>query len=169
MRRRNQWVGPLIRRLGLLTGLLILASGAPGCIGSDGDSLTARNKAVVRGYLEEIVNRGDWSKWDGYFGDRVVFNGREMTREDFRAIVAHFRSFLPDFALTIEEQIAEGDKVATRVTCRGTHRGEIEGIAPTGKRVEFWGFAIDRLVDGKVVEMWHEVDMNGLLQELRAQ
>jgi predicted ester cyclase len=114
------------------------------------------------------VNRGDSSNRDRYFGDRVVFNGREMTREDFGAILARFRSFLPDFQLTIEEQVAEGDKVATRVTCRGTHRGEVEGIASTGKRVEFRGFAIDRLADGKVVEMWHEVDMHGLLQKLRA-
>jgi predicted ester cyclase len=156
-----------MRRLSFVSVSLVLASGLAGCVGGDDDAVTAKNKAVVRGYLEEIVNGGDWSKWDTYFGDRVVFNGKEMTREDFGEIVAHFRSFLPDFQVTIEEQIAEGAKVATRVTCRGTHRGEIEGIAPTGQRVAFWGFAIDQLVDGKVAEMWHEVDMHGLLQELR--
>jgi predicted ester cyclase len=155
--------------LGLVGLFVVLASGVAGCVGGDGEALTARNKSVVRGYLEEIVNGGDWSKWDSYFGERVVFNGREVTREDFGAILAHFQSFLPDFQITIEEQVAEGDKVATRVTCRGTHRGEVEGIAPTGKRVEFWGFAIDRLAEGKIVEMWHEVDMHGLLQKLRTE
>ena len=129
--------------------------------------MSASHKAVVQGYLEKILNNGDWSSWDRYFGERVLFNGDEMTREDFGSVVGYFRSFLPDLHVTIEDQVAEGNKVATRVTFRGTHEGEVEGIAPTGRQVEFRGFAIDHLADGRVIEMWHEMDMHGLFQQLR--
>jgi predicted ester cyclase len=126
-----------------------------------------RNKAVVRGYLEELVNRGDWSRWDSYFGGSVLFNGRRLTRAELPAVLGFLRRFLPDVQLTIEDQVAEGDRVATRVTFRGTHTGETDGLAPTGKEVEIRGIAIDRLAGGKVVEMWHEADLHGLFRRLR--
>src|SRR5262249_59810614 len=79
------------------------------------------------------------------------------------------RGAFPDFRLTIEDQIAEGDKVVTRVTFSGTHSGEFRGIAPTGKQVKYSGIAIDRIVDGKVVEMWHVAETLGLVSTDRRQ
>jgi len=76
------------------------------------------------------------------------------------------RGAFPDFHLTIEDQIAEGNKVITRVTFRGTHQGDYRGIAPTGKQIKYSGIAIDRIVDGKVVEMWHVADTCGMLQQI---
>lgn len=78
------------------------------------------------------------------------------------------RSAFPDFHLVIEDQIAEGDKVGTRVTFHGTHQGEFRGIAPTGKQIEYSGVAIDRIVGGKAVEMWHLANQLALLQQVGA-
>lgn len=126
------------------------------------------NKAIVRGYMEDLVNRGDWGRWDDYFPEEVSFNGRPLTQEGFKMMSTAFRDAFPDFELTIDEQIAEGDKVVTLVTARGTHLGEFGGVAPTGMKVAFWGFALDRLESGRVVEMRHELDTSGVLRQLQA-
>ena len=78
------------------------------------------------------------------------------------------RSAFPDHHLTILDQIAEGDKVVTRVTFHGTHQGPFNGIAATGKQVEWSGIAMDRIADGKVVEMWHVQNTAGLMQQIGA-
>ena len=74
----------------------------------------------------------------------------------------------PDMQTTVDDQIAEGDKVVTRWTGRGTHRGEMFGIAPTGKQIEFTGIFVDRIASGKIVEHWDEADILGVLQQLGA-
>jgi steroid delta-isomerase-like uncharacterized protein len=74
----------------------------------------------------------------------------------------------PDMQTTVDDQFAEGDKVVTRWTGRGTHRGEMFGIAPTGKQIEFTGIFIDRIAGGKIVEHWDEADILGVLQQLGA-
>jgi predicted ester cyclase len=68
----------------------------------------------------------------------------------------------------VEDLIAEVDKVAYRITYRGTHRGDFMGIRPTGKQVSFTGIAIDRFKDGKFVESWFNLDALGLMQQLGA-
>jgi len=77
-----------------------------------------------------------------------------------------YRTAFPDVHFTIEDQIAEGDRVVTRWTARGTHQGPLVGIPPTSKQVTMSGIAIYRLVDGKIVEQWGVNDMLGLLQQL---
>jgi len=72
----------------------------------------------------------------------------------------------PDVRLTIEDMVAEGDKVAVRWAWSGTHRGEYMGIAPTGKEVTYTGITIHRITGGKIVESWDEVDNLGLMQQL---
>src|SRR3954454_6347861 len=81
--------------------------------------------------------------------------------------VAFLASF-PDWHSTFEELIVEGDRVAERWTGRGTHRGELWGIPPTGKRVEGPGSVFYRIVDGKIVEFRAQFDMMGLMQQLGA-
>jgi C-1 hydroxylase len=77
-----------------------------------------------------------------------------------------FRRAFPDGRMTIEDMVAEGDRVATRKTFRGTHRGELMGIPPSGKAVAIGLMDFVRLVDGKVVESWNAADDLGLLQQL---
>jgi predicted ester cyclase len=86
--------------------------------------------------------------------------------EEFKRDVGEIRRAFPDYAGTNVDQIAEGEKVANRFVFLGTHLGEFEGVAPTGKRVEFIGHSIDRVVEGKIVESWVEIDMLGVMQQL---
>jgi predicted ester cyclase len=126
-----------------------------------------RNKAVVRGYMEEVLNKGNLAAFDSYFSPDVVMNNSKDLKRQLAGIQS-FRSAFPDFHLAIEDQIAEGDKVVTRVRFQGTHRGEYRGVAPIGKQVRYSGIAIDRIADGKVVEMWHIADTFALLQQVGA-
>jgi steroid delta-isomerase-like uncharacterized protein len=80
--------------------------------------------------------------------------------------VAALRDAFPDVHITIEDQVAEGDRVVTRWTARGTHTGAFQGIPPTGKRGSMTGIDINRFADGKVVECWTNADDLGLLQQL---
>ncbi len=80
--------------------------------------------------------------------------------------VSMFRTAFPDLQITIEDQIAEGDKVASRYTSRGTHQGELMGIPATGKRVEVTGTIISRFAEGKIVEEWNNFDVMGMMQQL---
>jgi steroid delta-isomerase-like uncharacterized protein len=126
------------------------------------------NKAIVRGYLTtEVLSTGDPAALQRYFSEDVVFNGSRDVNPQLARMRALRRAF-PDLHVTVEDQIAEGDKVVTRVIFRGTHQGEFRGIAPTGKRVEYSGIAIDRIANGKVVEMWHLINALGLLDQIGA-
>jgi steroid delta-isomerase-like uncharacterized protein len=127
-----------------------------------------QNKAIVRDYLDEIVNKANMAAFDRYLSDDVVFNGSRAFRQHYPARMQAIRSAFPDHHLTIEDQVAEGDKVVTRVTFHGTHQGQFNGIAPTGKQVEWSGIAMDRIAGGKVVEMWHVQNTTGLLQQIGA-
>jgi steroid delta-isomerase-like uncharacterized protein len=124
------------------------------------------NKAIVRGYLHELVNKGNLAAFDTYLSEDVVFNNSRDAKSQLLTRVSAIRSAFPDHHLTIEDQVAEGDKVVTRVTFHGTHRGEFNGVAPTGKAVKYSGIAIDRISNGKVVEMWHLSNTSSLLQQI---
>lgn len=126
-----------------------------------------QNKAIVRGYMNEVLNKGNVAAFDTYFSEDVVFNNSKGVKQQLAGMQS-IRSAFPDFHLIIEDQIAEGDKVVTRVTFQGTHRGEFRGIAPTGKQIKYSGIAIDRIVERKVVEMWHVADQLTLLQQVGA-
>jgi steroid delta-isomerase-like uncharacterized protein len=108
-----------------------------------------QNKAIVRDYLDEIVNKANMAAFDSYLSDDVVFNGSRSFRQQYPARLQSIRRAFPDHHLTIEDQIAEGDKVVTRVTFHGTHQGQFNGIAPTGKQVKWSGIAMDRIAGGR--------------------
>src|SRR5262252_2994452 len=129
------------------------------------ESPTERNKAVVRAYLGEIDKHGNIVARERYFTPTTTFNGDSDLGRQFTRI-AEFRRAFPDLEITIEQQIAEGPWVATRVTYRGTHSGEFGGIPATGRRIEYAGTAMDRLENGKVVEMWHTVNMHLLMRQI---
>jgi steroid delta-isomerase-like uncharacterized protein len=85
-----------------------------------------------------------------------------------KEFVRTYLSAFPDLTATVEDVLAEGDKVVTRWTLRGTHQGELMGIAPTGKQIEFKGITIHRIAGGKIVEEWEGYDNLGVMREIGA-
>ncbi len=129
---------------------------------------TAENKAIDRRFTEEVWNRGNLAVVDELM--RADYNGHDPTiptgSAGFKQFVLMYRSAFPDVHLTIEDQMAEGDKVVSRWTAHGTHRGELMGIAPTGKQITVTGINIERIANGKLVEGWSNYDTLGMLQQL---
>src|SRR5215207_2205601 len=129
-----------------------------------------QNKASFRRYLEEAWNQSNLEVVDEIF-DRYVSHqpdGSVLERgpEDVKRFVGEFRTAFPDLRLIIEEQIAEGDKVVSRGTIRGTHQGEFRGMAPTGEQMEIPGMAVFRFSpEGKVVESWDSYDQLSLMRQ----
>ena len=131
------------------------------------------NKALVRRFLEQ-VDVGDIAVVDEFIAPNYNDHnpppfpglppGREGARQAFVLALAAFS----DFHHTIEDQIAEGDKVVTRISAYGTHTGELLGIPPTGKRVTMTGITIHRIANGRLVEHWAQIDTLGLLEQLGA-
>ena len=96
-------------------------------------------------------------------------SGEVRGAETTKGEIEYFRNAVPDLTYTIEDQIAEGDKVVTRYTVSGTHQGEFFGVAPTGERITMSGITIDRFdEDGKMVEEWPEYDLLGVMRQLGA-
>ena len=92
--------------------------------------------------------------------------GESKGPQGTRELIEGYRTAFPDIKITVEEQIAEGDLVATRWTAKGTHKGELMGIAPTGKESTVTGVTIDKIKDGKIVESWNNWDTLGMMQQL---
>ena len=130
------------------------------------------NKAIYRRYVEEVSNEGNLDLVDEIFARYVSHqpdgHTEERGPEDVKRFIGEFHRAFPAFDCTIEDQIAEGDKVATRWTIRGTHQGEFRGIAPTGKQITVTGIGIFRFSEGKVVESWDNFDQLGMMQQLDA-
>ena len=131
---------------------------------------TADNKALVRRFLEDAYSAGKLELLDELLApsyvDRDAPPGTPPGRDGIRALMTTFRSAFPDFHFTIEDQIAEGDKVATRYTVRGTHQGALFGIPPTGKQVTVRGISVYRIADGQLHEAWVNYDALGMMQQL---
>ena len=131
---------------------------------------TEENKAISRRIIEEIWNKGDLTVVDELIPANYVFHdfvGREIKGpEDFKQYVTMIRTVYPDFHITIDDMLAEGDKVAFRFTWRGTHKGEGGLVPPTGNQVTVTGMAITHIVGDKEGEVWESGDSLGMLQQL---
>ena len=132
--------------------------------------MSEANKAIVRRYFEEVWNKRDQAVIDeiaasGYV-DHDPCNPGIRGPAGLRLLAEKYQSAFPDLHFTIEDQIAEGDRVATRVTWRGTHKGTLEGIAPTGKAVSGTALLISRISGEKLQEDWVNWDALGLMQQL---
>ena len=113
----------------------------------------AENKALVRRYLEEVVNTGNLAGIAEFIApDYIDRNDQGRGVEGARRHVLGVRQTYPDLQVTVGQQVAEGEWVVTRVTGRGTHLGAWLGMEPTGKAVEVSGVNIDRVVNGRIVE-----------------
>jgi predicted ester cyclase len=130
---------------------------------------TEENKALVRRFVEEFWNGGNMGVADELMASDAQIHmptGELVDLDGLKGFAGTFRKSFPDWHSTFEELVAEGDRVAERWTGRGTHRGELQGIAPTGKRVEAPGSVFYRIVGGKIVEFRGQLDMMGLMQQL---
>jgi len=135
--------------------------------------MSEENKAASRRLAEEMFSGGNLDLADelidpSFVGHDVAspepIRGPDGVREQAQG----YRSAFPDVQITVEDQIADGERVATRWTARGTHKGELFGIAPTGKQVTITGMTIDRFAGGKIVESWDNWDALGLMQQIGA-
>jgi steroid delta-isomerase-like uncharacterized protein len=128
------------------------------------------NKKIIRHLLEEGLAQGKQAVAEELlardFVDHNPLPGLPPDREGFKQSFAVFRSAFPDFTYTIDDMVAEGDRVMVRFTARGTQRGEMVGIPPTGNQVSVTGIDLFRLAGGKVAEFWLSWDQLGLMQQL---
>lgn len=134
-------------------------------------SSPAANKAFARQFAEVVLSGHDLDAADDFLAPDVVghlagvpgvVRGIEAYREMFGAFLVAF----PDYSETIHDVVAEGELVASRVTFGGTHRGEMFGVPATGKSVAAQGMAFLRFADNRIVELWTQADLLGLLAQL---
>jgi steroid delta-isomerase-like uncharacterized protein len=129
------------------------------------------NKNIVRRLFEEVWNKGNTLIADELFTPNYAHHdpstpdvGRGPESEKKRVIL--YRSAFPDLHLAIEDLLTEGETVITRWSCKGTHKGDLSGIAPTGKQVHMSGISIIRFVNNRMAESWVNWDALGLMQQL---
>jgi predicted SnoaL-like aldol condensation-catalyzing enzyme len=134
---------------------------------------TEENKALVRRLVEEVWNQGNLAIFDELYAPDFIFHDPGLphvrTREEDKQWIAGILKAFPDFHITIDDLITEGDQVVVRLTGRGTNTGDILAPAPhpaTGKQVTITGNVIVRIANGHFVEIWHQVDWLGLFQQL---
>jgi steroid delta-isomerase-like uncharacterized protein len=140
--------------------------------------MSAANKTIARRLVEEVWNKGNLTvaeeilaptlrDWDAA---RLSYDPADpeigQGSEGFKQLVTMFRTAFPDVHLTIEDMIAEEDRVVVRWTARGTHKGYLKDIPPTGRQMTVTGVDIHRIVDGKIEETGGNWDTMGMMQQL---
>lgn len=133
--------------------------------------MSEQNKTVVRRLVEELWNKGNLPVADELIAPTYTHHdastpdfGRGPESEKKRATL--YRTAFSDLRLTVEDMIAEGETVTARWSCKGTHKGDLGDIAPTGKRFTISGISLARFTNGKMVEGWVNWDALGLMQQL---
>jgi steroid delta-isomerase-like uncharacterized protein len=131
------------------------------------------NKAIVKRLVEELWNAGNPELADQLYSADYVRHGPYAEppirgSEALKKFASMYLSAVPDLRHEIEDQFAREDSVVSRATARGTHRGEMMGIAPTGKPIVFSMFLQHRMASGKIVEEWVMYDLHGILQQVGA-
>ena len=132
--------------------------------------MTSENKALVRRFYEEI-DKGNLAAMDELVAEDYIdhspppFPGLALGREGLKQSFKLFLDATPGFH-KIEDQIAEGDKVVTRLTAHGTHEGDLPGAPRTGNKLEMTAIVIHRIAGGKLAEKWSNKDVLGFLQQI---
>jgi steroid delta-isomerase-like uncharacterized protein len=132
--------------------------------------VTLDNSAIVRRFIEETINQGRIDSaaqfvWEDVV-EQVPLPGQGPGLEGLKDILRAMRTGVPDLHFSVEEQIAEGEKVLTRFEWTGTHRAEFLGVPATGRSVKVWGMVIDRLEDGRIKDTRIIMDSLGLMIQL---
>jgi steroid delta-isomerase-like uncharacterized protein len=135
------------------------------------EEMSEQNKTLARRWFEDLFSRGDLDTANQILSaDFVDHLPREEERgiEELKHYVSSYRTAFPDIQDTVEEIVAEGDKVVVRWRSRGTHQGEFMGVAPTGREVAFTGMRLFRIAENKIAESWVNIDERGLQEQLGA-
>jgi len=136
--------------------------------------MSANNKALVHRWFEEVWNQGREATIDELFAPDGVTRGLGESDaevrgpEQFKIFFFNLRNSFPDMHITIEDAIAEGDKVVVRTTIAGTHLGDGIGVPVTGRRIRIAGIFIIRVANGKLIEAWNSWDQLGMLRQIGA-
>ncbi|MFQ6046928.1 MAG: ester cyclase [Gemmatimonadales bacterium] len=132
--------------------------------------MVEQNKALVRRYYE-MLDKGDMDAIAELFAEDILwrFSGMgALDKKGIEGLIQGFRTAFPDMRHTLDAQTAEGDWVTTPLTFTATHKGDMMGVPPPGKRVDVRGINVHRVVEGKIVEAETVVDMLGLMQQIGA-
>jgi len=128
------------------------------------------NKALHRRFFEELFNQGNLERADELVAANYVNHnpapGETPGLEGLKQFVTTLRTAFPDIQFTLDDQIAEGDRVTTRFTATGTHQAEFAGIPATGKPIRITAINIHRVAEGKIQEGWLNWDALGMMQQL---
>ena len=132
--------------------------------------MSSSNKQTILAFIEDVLNQGRWERMNDLVLENFVeldpLPGQQQGRQGLKDVLVGMRAAFPDIHWSIEEQIADGDKVVTRFTWTGTHRDTFLGIPATGRRVEVKGVVIDRLQSGKMADSRILMDTLGMMQQL---
>ena len=131
----------------------------------------AENKALVARYFEQVLTRGDVAALDELLAPGFrswLPDGTTLGPGPYRDAVLASRRAFPDLVVTVLDQVAEGDKVATRWRALGTHRGVFAGVPATGRRVAITAIHLHRVAGGRLAEHWEAIDLLPLLRQLGA-
>jgi len=131
--------------------------------------MSEQNKTLARRWFEDLFNRGDLDAAEEILSAEFVDHlPREEERglEELKQYVMMCRAAFADIRDTIDELVAEGEKVVVRWTSRGSHQAEFMGVAPTGRHVRFSGMRLFRMAENKIAESWVNIDQLGLLEQL---
>jgi steroid delta-isomerase-like uncharacterized protein len=130
------------------------------------------NRSIVRRFIEETINQGQIDAATRFVWEDVVeqvpFPGQGPGVEGLKDVLRGMRNAFPDLHFSVEEQIAEGDKVLTRFEWTGTHRGDFLGVPATGRSAKVWGMVIDKFQSGRIKETRIIMDIFGLMMQLGA-
>lgn len=127
------------------------------------------NKDLIRDLIETVINDHQVDAVEEYLAEDATVTGAGATHDgaaEFRDFVAEVETAFPDFAFTLEDILAEGQKVAYHVTVTATHEGKFEGIPPTGRSVSYPAVMIATVDDGEVTDLVYESDRVGLMKQL---
>jgi len=129
------------------------------------------SKATMRRYLDVFEQGNNLDILDellapDYINHTPATPDLPTGPEGVKGVVTMFRSAMPDLRVIVEDMIAEGDKVATRYTLEGTHRGELFGVSPTGQRLSIKSISVERVLEGKIREHWRVTDSLDMMQQL---
>jgi steroid delta-isomerase-like uncharacterized protein len=133
---------------------------------------TNDNKSVIRRFIEDVINQGRLERADDIVIEDFVeldpLPGQSQGREGLKEVIRQMRSAFPDIHWTVDEMLAEDDKVFTRFTWSGTHQGAFLGVPATGRRITVKGMVIDRLVAGMMADSRILMDTMGMMHQLGA-
>jgi len=149
--------------------LLLLAIGLSVSWTDNHMTTQSQNKELLRNFYSEAFNKHNVDAVGQFIATNVVSHSNPPEAqglEGVKQLLSMYFAAFPDLKVTIEDMIAEGDKVVARFTMTGTHKGEFMGIAATGKKVTVTGIEILRIAEGKLVEHWEAFDELGMMQQL---